>query len=187
MVQGFSGPLRHHVIPKPQPRPLPRALLDAEFVFIRDDASKPPLSLLYRGHYRVLRCSEKSDSVSVDRLKPVISSVPVVPGVPPVRGRPCLKPASILVPPVQDRPPVKKVTFSSVKKVRFSSVPVTQLSWNPHRTAQGSPPLSAVLRPHLMGGVTVATANLTTTFRTACSLSPPSEHAWRSPRHYACL
>ena len=61
--------------------------------------------------------------MSVDRLKPVISSVPVVPGVPPVRGRPRLKPASIPGPPVHDCPPVKKVTFSPVKKVRFSPVP----------------------------------------------------------------
>ena len=58
-VQGFFGPPRHHMIPQPQPRPLPRALMDAEFVFVRDDASKPPLSLLYRGPYRVLRRSEK--------------------------------------------------------------------------------------------------------------------------------
>ena len=53
-VQGFSGPLQHHMIPQPQPRPLPRALMDAEFVFGRDDASKPLLSLLYRGPYCVL-------------------------------------------------------------------------------------------------------------------------------------
>ena len=122
----------------------------------------------------------------MDRLKPVISSVPVVPGVPPVRGRPRLKPASIPGPPVQDRPPGKKVTFSPVKKVRFL-VPAMQLRRNPHRTVRGSPPLSAVLRPHLLGGVTVATTNLTTTFRIVCSLSPPSKHAWRSLRHYACL
>ena len=63
-------------------------------MFVRDDVSKPPLSLLYRGPYRVLKRSEKfvvlqigekTDSVSVDRLKPVKSSVPVIPGVPPVR------------------------------------------------------------------------------------------------------
>ena len=154
--------------------------MEAEFVFVRDDASKPMLSFLYRGPYRVLRRSEtffviqigdKSDSVSVDRFKPVISSVPVVPGVPPVRGRPRLKPASIPGPPVKDRPPVKNVTFSPVKKVRFSLVPAPQLRRN----------------PHLLEVVTVATANLTTTFGTFCSLSPPPEHAWRSPRYYACL
>ena len=47
-VLGFSGPPRHHVVPQPQPQPLPRALMDSEFVFVRDDASKPPLSPLYR-------------------------------------------------------------------------------------------------------------------------------------------
>ena len=149
--------------------------MDAEFVFVIDDALKPPQSYLCRGPYRVLRRSEnffviqigdKSDSVSVDRLKPVISSFQVVPGVPPVRGRPRLKPAYIPEPPVQDRPPVKKVTYSPVKKVRFSPVPATQLHRNPHRTVRGSPPLSAVLRPHLLGGVTAT--NLTTTFGTVC-------------------
>ena len=59
-------------------------------MFVRDDMSKPPLSPLYRGPYFVLQRSEeffilqirdKLDSVSVDRLKPVFSSVPVVPGV----------------------------------------------------------------------------------------------------------
>ena len=46
-ILGFSGPPRHHVVPQP----LPQALLDAEFVFVQDDASKPPLSPLYRGPY----------------------------------------------------------------------------------------------------------------------------------------
>ena len=96
----------------------------------------------------------------MDRWKPVISSVLVVLGVPPVRGRPCLKPASIPGPPVKDRPTVKKVTFSPVKKVRFSLVPVTQLRRNPHRTVRDYLSLSAVLRPHLLGGVTVATVNI---------------------------
>ena len=68
-VLGFSRPPRHHVVPQP----LPRALMDAEFVFVRNDASKPPLSPLYRGPYQVFRRSEnffvlqigdKSDSVS---------------------------------------------------------------------------------------------------------------------------
>ena len=138
--------------------------MEAEYVFVREDASKPPLSPLYRGPYLVLRRSEKffilqigdkQDSVSVDRLKPVFSSNPVVPGLPPVRGRPRLVPASVPGPPAV-RPPVKKVSSTPVKKVRFSPVPATQLRRNPHRTVRGSPPLSAVLRPHLLGGVTVA-------------------------------
>ena len=85
-VSGFSGPPRHHVISPPQPQPPPCVLLTAEFVFIHEDISKPPLAPLYRGPYKVLMRSEKffvlqvgdkSDSVSVDRLKPVISLVPV--------------------------------------------------------------------------------------------------------------
>ena len=131
------------MVPQPQPQPL----LDAEFVFLRDNASKPPLSPLYRGPYRVVRCLEKffvlqigdkSDSVSVDRLKPVFSSIPVVPAAPPLRGRPCLVPALVPRPlgpcpepvlfpgpPDPDCPPVKKV--------RFSPVPATQLLRNPHQ------------------------------------------------------
>ena len=48
-VSGFSGPPHPHVISSPQPQPLPRALMTAEFVFVRDNASKPPLAQLYRG------------------------------------------------------------------------------------------------------------------------------------------
>ena len=105
--------------------------------------------------------------MSVDRLKPVFSSVPVVPGVPPVPGRPRLHPASMPGPPVPAHPAVKKVSFSPlVKKVKFALVLATQLRRNPQQTAQGSSPLSAVLCPHLLGGVTVATTNRTTTFIT---------------------
>ena len=94
-VLGFSGPPQHLVIPQPQPQPLPRALLDKDFFFVHDDASKSPLSPLSRGPYRVLRQSEKffvlqigdkTNSVSVDRLKPVFSSTPVVPAKPPLSG-----------------------------------------------------------------------------------------------------
>ena len=123
--------------------------------------------------------------MSVYRLKPVFSSTTVVPGVPPVRGRPRLVPAFIAQPSVKDRPPVKKVTFSPVKKVSFSPVPATIIRRNPHRSARGSAPFSAVLRPHLLGGVTVALANLTTTFGTVCSLSPPVEDEDSSQRQYA--
>ena len=175
-MQGFSGPPQHHVTPQPQP--LPRALMEAEYVFVRDDASKPPLSPLYRGPYLVLRRSEKffilqigdkKDAVSVDRLKPVFSSNPVVPGVPPVRGRPRLVPASVPGPPT-DRPPVKKVTFSPIKKVRFSPVPA------PPEPSQVSSRSSASLRcppPSPSGGSNCGSAQLwMTTFGTVCSFFP---------------
>ena len=40
-VSGFSGPPRHHVVSSPQPQPLLKSILVAEFVFVRDDTSKP--------------------------------------------------------------------------------------------------------------------------------------------------
>ena len=126
-------------------------------MFVRDGASRPPLSLLYRGPYEVLRRSEKffvlqirdkSDSVSVDRLKPVISAIPVTPAVPPPRGWPRLVPASIMRPPVPVSLPVKKVRF----EVR---VPAKKLRQNPRRIVPGPLLISAILRPHLLGEVTI--------------------------------
>ena len=66
-------------------------------VFVRRDGHVPPLSPLYTGPFLVLHRSSKtfqlqvgtkSDNVSVDRLKPCLSSAPVVPQQPPTRGRP---------------------------------------------------------------------------------------------------
>ena len=94
------------------------------------------LQSLYRGPYKVLRrletffvlqIGDKSDSVFVDRLKPIFSNVPVTPAVPPLLGRPCLVPASA------PRPldPVRLLE----KKVRFKVlVPATKLRRNPRRT-----------------------------------------------------
>ena len=74
-----------------------RRLHQVSHVFVRRDGHVPPLEPLYSGPYLVLRRQEKSfvlqigdrsDSVSVDRLKPVISSVVVEAQVPPRRGRP---------------------------------------------------------------------------------------------------
>ena len=102
---------------------MPCDLLTAEFVFVREDASKPPLSPLYRGPYKVLerfetfyilQIPDNSVSVSLDRLKAVYCSVLMTPAVPPLRRRPRLQPASVTKPPA----PVH-----AKKKVRFE-VPV---------------------------------------------------------------
>ena len=99
-LAGFSTATPH--IRPESPKQLPPALLQSEFVFVREDAVTPPLSPLYRGPYRVLKRSdklfvlqigEKEDSVFVDRLKPVFSTNPVVPAVPPTCGRPRHHPA----------------------------------------------------------------------------------------------
>ena len=79
------------------------------------------------GTFFVLWVGDKTDSVSVDRLKPVISAVPVTPAVPLSHGRPCLVSASTRRPPAPVPPPVKKVRFSV-------PVPATKLCLNPHRT-----------------------------------------------------
>ena len=89
-----------------KPDRIPSSLTSCSHVFIREDTSKPSLSPLYRGPYLVLskypkyflvQIGSKSDSVSVDRLKPVISDHPLVPQLPPRRGRPLLAP-SLLAP-----------------------------------------------------------------------------------------
>ena len=44
-VSGFAVPPPHHVSPSP-PAPLPPAFLAAKFVYLREDASVPPLAAL---------------------------------------------------------------------------------------------------------------------------------------------
>ena len=143
-VSGFSGPPRHHVIPQPQP--LPRALW-TQSLFLS--------AMMLRN--LLCRLSTEDPLEFSDRLKPVFSSTPMVPAKPPLQGLLCLVPALVPRSPVSRRPPVKKVSFASV--------PATQLHRNPHRTVPGSLPLYAILCPHLLGGVTVATTK--TTFRTS--------------------
>jgi len=83
------------------PKPLPNCLLQADFVFVPEDASVPALSPLYRGPYKVLerqskffrlQIGDKVDVVSVDRLKPVISDSTIIPTSPPACGCPILRP-----------------------------------------------------------------------------------------------
>ena len=69
------------MVPQPQPQPLPRALLDAEFVFVSDDAS---IASLQRTLSSAPIVREFFFLQIGDKLKPVISSVPAVPAVPPL-------------------------------------------------------------------------------------------------------
>ena len=50
VIAGYSTPPPQHVQHLP-PTELPAALRIAKFVFVREDASKPPLAPLYRGPY----------------------------------------------------------------------------------------------------------------------------------------
>ena len=76
-----------------------RRLEDAEFVFVRRDASHGPLQTPYTGPYRVLQrhdkyfviqCGEREESVSVNRLKPANAEAdrPIQPAVPLRKARP---------------------------------------------------------------------------------------------------
>ena len=76
-----------------------RGLQEAEYVFMRRDASHGPLQTPYTGPYRVIQrhgkyyviqCGEREESVSVDRLKPANADPyrPIEPAILPRRGRP---------------------------------------------------------------------------------------------------
>ena len=86
----------------PRPAKL-KGLAEADFVFVRRDATHGPLLTPYTGPYRVLQreqkyyviqCGERQEKVSVDRLKPANAEpdCPIEPAVPPRRGRPPKQP-----------------------------------------------------------------------------------------------
>jgi hypothetical protein len=81
---------------------VPPALYTASHVYVRRDATAPPLTQLYLGPYFVLRRGPKSfdvevgtkiETVSIDRLKPHVGRAEVkAANPPPPRGRPKKKP-----------------------------------------------------------------------------------------------
>ena len=135
---GFSVSEAVYGSPLTVPVEVPVALRTAKFVFVREDASKPSLSPLYRGPYLVierrskffrLQVGDKIDSVSVDRLKPVFSESPVIPAAPPPRGRPPLRQPKD--PPVHSS--AAKSSASKRKSVSFLNQPTVMPRRNPHR------------------------------------------------------
>ena len=92
-------------------------LQQVSHVFVRRDGHVPPLEALYTGPFMVLKRTDKSfllqigsreDYVSVDRLKPCISSGPVQPQQPPRRGRPPRLLPRVVPPPRPRGRPKKK-------------------------------------------------------------------------------
>ena len=82
----------------PLPTSLPAALMLAEMVFVRRDATAPPLAPPYTGPYLVLRRSlhaftlqvgGKEETVSTHRLKVCNPPAGTIATDPPRRGRPC--------------------------------------------------------------------------------------------------
>ena len=134
---------------------------------MREDASIPPLAPLYHGPYLALdrrdkffclQMGDKTDDVSVDRLKPAFSDVPISTAFPPLCGRPALKPppdAVLVVHPPQPPPPAVVCGPAHRKTVSFHlplGVPTCQ---NTHRAALGRRICSAISPPFLLGGSTV--------------------------------
>lgn len=143
-VQGFAKPPPHHIKIPPN-YSLPDALLRADFVFVREDASTPSLDPLYRGPYRVLerqskffrlQIGSKSDLVAVNRLKPVFSEAPVIPAVPPARGRPPKQP-EFSKPIVRHAPAPPVSSTTARKRVSFAPLPDSVCRRNPHRAVRG--------------------------------------------------
>ena len=76
---------------------VPKALMDAKFVYIRRDGKSTPLQPPYDGPFKVLEAGPKAfklqlgdrtDTVSIDRLKLAITEGDVEVALPPRRGRP---------------------------------------------------------------------------------------------------
>ena len=86
-----------------------------------------------------LQIGNKSNSVSVDRLIAVFSSVPVTPAVPPPRGRPHLPPASVIEPPAHVK---KKVRFEFPRFLLRSSVGILTGRFEAFHLLPPSPSLS---------------------------------------------
>ena len=115
VLQSFSASPSHHFITASE---IPASLITATHMFVCEDLSTPPLQPLYLGPYLVLQKDDKyftlqlgaqEDKVSIDRLKPVISTKVIVPQVPPTRGNPRRAHSNCSLPPAA--PP--RIRFSS--------------------------------------------------------------------------
>ena len=150
--------LPHHSVLNPDSgaeSKIPTRLLTCSHVFVREDAAEPPLALQYRGPYLVLKCSSKffspqvgskTDSVSVDWLKQVLSELSLVSQDPPCWVRP-QNPRPPALAFVCSAPHIKSKKNSSLipcPPSRFSSLPTRRnprkAVWNkphPHQQDQG--------------------------------------------------
>jgi Integrase core domain len=97
VMSGFQPIQARHNCSEDLPVDLPEDLLSAQYVFIRKDGPSRPLDRPYDGPYEVVqrsrnwfkvRMGDRLVNISTSSLKPVVSSVPVVPARPPQRGRP---------------------------------------------------------------------------------------------------
>ena len=133
-------PARHNMSPTSNiPETIPAALSTCSMVLVRKDGCVPPLAPLYAGPYRVLSHSPRTfklqvgpreEVVSVQCLKPAVTSDDQAPAQPPRRGRPSKCPPPLVPPPLPKvRGTPQKVKVSAVapprerKSVRFRNLP----------------------------------------------------------------
>ena len=141
-MSGFRPvPARHNTPEVPVlPQEVPISLATCPMVLVRKDGHVPPLSPLYEGPYKVLARSQRTfrlqvgnraEVVSVQRLKPAVTSDEEKPSEPPLRGRPPRRVPP--VPPAPTRPrgrprkpaaSASTVNFPRRKKVTFKLTPV---------------------------------------------------------------
>ena len=145
-MSGFRPvPARHNIPPVSDLQEhVPDLLSSCPMVFVRKDGHVPPLAPLYAGPYKVLSCSlrtfclqvgNRTEVVSIQRLKPAITADEDTPELPPQRGRPPRPIAQ--APPAPPRPcgrPRKPVSSASAmspprkrKSIIFNLSPV--ISW----------------------------------------------------------
>ena len=132
---------------------------------MREDASIPSLAPLYCGPYLVLeKCGKyfrlqlgsRTDVISVDRLKPVISSDPVSVAVPPARWRPIFHPTDPALCPQYLLAPssaAAPVLTHTKKTVGFQLPLPAPVQRNPPRTVRNRRTCSALTPPLHLGGV----------------------------------
>ena len=142
-MSGFRPvPARHNIPPVPDlPEQLPDLLSSCPMVFVRKDGHIPPLAPLHAGPYKVLARSlrtfhlqvgNRTEVVSVQRLKPPITTDEKTPELHPRRGRPARPVLQVpLAPPRPCGRPRKPVSSASAmssprkrKSVVFDLTPV---------------------------------------------------------------
>ena len=100
-------PARHNTPEVPDlPQQVPISLATCPMVLVRRDGHFPPLSPLYEGPYKVLslQVGNRVEVVSVQRLKPAITSDEEKPAEPPRHGRPPCRVPPDPPPPVPAHP-----------------------------------------------------------------------------------
>jgi len=129
----------------PAPSTLPEELLIAHFVLVRRDGAQPPLSPIYDGPYRVpersthfflLQMGDRTDKVSMLRLKAARMPADTEPAKPLHRGRPVAQAQPVRAPLPKQRGRPRRVTFSLPPTTPPTTISTSSASGRPLRKAR---------------------------------------------------